>query len=108
MIYTIYIGAALAEIAGCYCIWLWMRLDRTVYWTIPGVALLIGFAILLTLIPNDVAGRAYAAYGGVYITASVAWMWLIEGQRPSVTDISGGLVCLLGATIILVGAARAS
>ena len=107
MIYTLYIGAALAEISGCYCIWLWMRLDRSIYWMIPGVAMLIAFAFLLAFIPNEFAGRAYAAYGGVYIAASLAWLWLIEGQRPTVTDVSGAAVCLLGAAIILIGAARA-
>jgi small multidrug resistance family-3 protein len=37
------------------------------------------FAYLLTLVPSDAAGRAYAAYGGIYIVASLAWLWAMEG-----------------------------
>ena len=55
---------------------------------------------------SDAAGRAYAAYGGVYIAASLLWLWVVEGQAPTVWDLSGAALCLAGAGIILVGAAR--
>ncbi len=64
-----YVGAALAEIAGCFAFWAWLRLDRSVWWLVPGVASLALFAYLLTLVESAAAGRAYAAYGGVYIAA---------------------------------------
>lgn len=98
---VIYAGAALAEIAGCFAFWAWLRLGRSVWWGVPGVASLCLFAWLLTLVPTDAAGRAYAAYGGVYIAASLVWLWLVEGARPDRWDVIGASVCLIGAAIIL-------
>jgi small multidrug resistance family-3 protein len=98
-----YIGAAFAEIAGCFAFWAWLRLDRSAWWLIPGIASLALFAYLLTLIESDFAGRAYAAYGGVYIAASLLWLWTVEGSRPDRWDAIGAVVCLGGAAIILLG-----
>jgi len=97
------IGAALAEIAGCFAFWAWLRLDRTVLWLVPGVACLLLFASLLTLIETPAAGRAYAVYGGVYIVASLGWLWLVEGARPDRWDLVGAAICLAGAAVILFG-----
>jgi small multidrug resistance family-3 protein len=98
-----YVAAALAEIGGCFAFWAWLRLDKPVWWLLPGVVLLIAFAYLLTRVDADAAGRAYAAYGGVYIVASVFWLWAIEGVRPDRWDVTGSVVCLAGAAIILLG-----
>lgn len=98
-----YTGAAIAEIAGCFAFWAWLRLGRSPLWLVPGIASLILFAFLLTRIDSAFAGRTYAAYGGVYITASLAWLWIVEGQRPDRWDITGVAVCLAGAAIILWG-----
>ncbi|WP_076070156.1 YnfA family protein [Sphingomonas montana] len=95
--------AATAEIAGCFAFWAWVRLDRSPLWLLPGIAALLLFAWLLTLAPVDAAGRAFAAYGGVYVAASVVWAWLAEGVRPDRTDIAGAVVALVGAGIILPG-----
>ena len=99
----IYIAAALAEIAGCFAFWGWLRLDKPVWWLAPGMLALALFAYLLTLIDAQHAGRAYAAYGGVYIAASIGWLWLVEGARPDRWDLIGLAVCLAGAAIILFG-----
>jgi small multidrug resistance family-3 protein len=96
-----YIGAALAEIAGCFAFWAWLRLDKSPLWLLPGILSLCAFAYLLTLVESDAAGRTYAAYGGIYIVASLVWLWLIEGVRPDRWDIFGGGICLLGAAVIL-------
>ena len=53
--------------------------------------------------PADAAGRAFAAYGGVYIVASLAWMALVEKTTPDRWDLIGGAVCLIGAGVILFG-----
>ena len=101
--FAIYATAALAEIAGCFAFWAWLRLDRSALWLIPGMLALALFAYLLTRIDVAFAGRAYAAYGGVYIAASLLWLWLAEGTRPDRWDLAGALVCLLGAGMILFG-----
>jgi len=104
-VYTpiLFITAAIAEIAGCFAFWAWLRLDKSALWAIPGTLSLIAFAVLLTRVDVAFAGRAYAGYGGVYIVASLGWLWLIEDAQPDRWDIIGGTVCLLGAAIILWG-----
>lgn len=97
----VYIGAALAEIGGCFAFWAWLRLDKSPLWLVRGMASLALFAWLLTMVESDAAGRAYAAYGGVYICASLAWLWAVEGLRPDRWDVTGAAICLLGASIIL-------
>ncbi|WP_442583620.1 YnfA family protein [Mesorhizobium sp. ASY16-5R] len=101
MTYLIYAAAALAEIAGCFAFWAWWRLDRSPLWLAPGLLSLVLFAWLLTLVQADAAGRAYAAYGGIYIAASLFWLWLAEGVRPDRWDTLGAAICLVGASIIL-------
>lgn len=98
-----YIGAAIAEIAGCFAFWAWLRLDKSVWWLVPGVASLALFAYLLTLIDAEHAGRSYAAYGGVYIVSALGWLWLAEGVKPDRWDVLGATICLIGAAIILFG-----
>ena len=98
-----YMGAALAEIAGCFSFWAWLRLEKSPLWLVPGMISLALFAWLLTLVDSDAAGRAYAAYGGVYICASLFWLWSVEGVRPDRWDVIGGTVCLVGTAIILLG-----
>lgn len=100
---ALYIAAAVAEIAGCFAFWAWVRLGRSVLWLAPGMASLAVFAWLLTRAEAPLAGRAYAAYGGVYIAASLAWLWLVEGNMPDQWEIAGALICIAGAGIILLG-----
>ncbi|UHS56129.1 YnfA family protein [Agrobacterium vaccinii] len=102
-LYLIYAAAALAEIAGCFAFWAWLRMGKSVGWLVPGMISLAAFAWLLTLVPTEAAGRAYAAYGGIYIVASLIWLWSVEGHTPDRWDIAGGVVCLAGASLILFG-----
>lgn len=97
----VYAAAAVAEISGCFCFWAWLRLGKSSLWLVPGMASLAAFAWLLTLSPAAFAGRAYAAYGGIYIVASLAWLWLAEGFRPDRWDVAGAFLCLVGAVVIL-------
>jgi small multidrug resistance family-3 protein len=95
--------AAVGEIAGCFAFWAWLRMQKSPWWIVPGLASLIVFALALTRIEAAHAGRAYAAYGGVYILASLAWLRVVEGVRPDRWDLIGAAVCLAGAGIILFG-----
>ena len=93
--------AAGREIAGCFAVWAWWRGGASILWLIPGLAALAAFAYLLALTPTLTAGRSFAAYGGVYIAASLFWMWTVEGIRPDRADLAGAALALAGAAVIL-------
>lgn len=97
----VFVAAALAEIGGCFAVWAVLRLGAPGWWLLPGFASLAAFAWLLTLVDAPVAGRVYAAYGGIYITASILWLWLVEEFRPDRWDVLGAAVALGGAAIII-------
>ncbi len=100
---ALYMAAALFEIGGCFAVWAWARSGASALWLAPGLAALALFAWLLTLAPSDFAGRAYAAYGGIYVAASLGWLWVVEGIRPDRWDVTGAAICLAGASLILYG-----
>lgn len=103
MTILIFVVAALAEIAGCFAFWAWLRLGAKPIWILPGVLSLVLFAVLLTRTEPLFAGRAYAAYGGIYIAVSLAWLWIFEGVTPSRYDLAGAALCIGGAAVILMG-----
>lgn len=93
--------AALGEIAGCFAFWAVLRKGASPLWAVPGLFALVLFAALLARVEADFAGRAFAAYGGIYIAASLLWMWLAEGARPDRFDIAGTALALAGAALIV-------
>lgn len=99
----LYVAAALAEIAGCFAVWSWWRAGASALWLLPGALALALFAGLLAVSPPAVAGRSFAAYGGIYIGASLVWMVAVEGQTPRWSDLAGALLALAGAGVILSG-----
>lgn len=101
--YLVFLLAALLEIAGCYAAWMWLRLGRSPWWLVPGGVSLLLFAIVLARADAAFAGRAFAAYGGVYIATALAWLTIVEGTLPLPSDLIGVLVCLAGAGIIVFG-----
>lgn len=98
-----YCLAALGEIGGCFAFWAWLRMGKSALWALPGLVSLAIFAFVLTRVDASNAGRAYAAYGGIYIIASILWLWMAEGVQPDRWDLSGAAVCLIGSAIILFG-----
>lgn len=97
----VFVTAAFLEIAGCFAFWAWLRRGASPLIALVGVGSLIGFAVALTRADSVFAGRAYAAYGGIYIAASLVWLWLAEGQRPSATDLLGAVIAVGGALVII-------
>lgn len=97
--FLLFVVTAIAEIIGCYLPYLWLKEGRSVLLLIPGAISLAIFAWLLTLHPAA-AGRVYAAYGGVYISVALIWLWLVEGIRPSGWDYAGVALALAGMAII--------
>lgn len=98
-----FVLAAALEIAGCYAAWMWLRLGRSVWWLVPGGLSLLAFALVLTRVDAAYAGRAYAAYGGVYIVSSLLWLAIVERTAPRLSDMIGSALCILGAAIVLFG-----
>lgn len=95
-------ATAACEIAGCYLVYLWLRRAGPVWLLLPAALALAVFAWLLTLHPTA-AARVYAAYGGVYIGASLLWLRYVEGVRLTPWDFAGAVLCLLGAGVIVWG-----
>lgn len=91
---------ALAEIVGCYLPYLWLREGKTIWLLLPAALSLAAFAWLLSLHPTA-AGRVYAAYGGVYISTAILWLWAVDGIRPTVWDLVGSAVAVAGMAIIM-------
>ena len=104
---ALFVVAAFFEIAGCFAFWLWLRRGVSLSVATLGVASLIGFAVTLTRVNSAFAGRAYAAYGGIYIASSLLWLWIVEHQRPSPTDLIGAGLAIAGALVIIGFAQRA-
>lgn len=100
--FALFALTALAEILGCYLPWLWLKQGHSVWLLVPAAASLAAFVWLLTLHPQA-AGRVYAAYGGVYVSMALLWLWAVDSVRPSLTDWLGVGLALLGMAIIMLG-----
>jgi small multidrug resistance family-3 protein len=77
---AVFVLAAFLEIAGCFTFWLWLRRGASFPIAVVGTLSLVGFAFALTRIDSPFAGRAYAAYGGIYIAASLIWLWIARSS----------------------------
>ena len=99
---ALFVITAIAEIVGCYLPYLWLRQGKSAWLLVPGVLSLLAFAYLLTLDPTA-AGRVYAAYGGVYVSVALMWLWLVDAVKPTRWDIGGVALCLIGMSIIMFG-----
>lgn len=98
--FLLFVLTAITEIVGCYLPYLWLRKGGSAWLLLPAAASLALFAWLLTLHPTA-AGRVYAAYGGVYVTVAIAWLWWVEAVKPSRWDLLGVALCLLGMAVIM-------
>ncbi|MDR2220431.1 MAG: YnfA family protein [Methylobacillus sp.] len=101
-VFGLFVVTAVAEILGCYLPYLWLRQGASVWLLVPAALSLILFSWLLTLHPTA-AGRVYAAYGGVYVSVAIVWLWLVDGIRPEVSDWVGVAVVLVGMSILMFG-----
>lgn len=96
----LFIATAIAEIVGCYLPYLWLTKGASAWLLLPAAGALALFVWLLTLHPTA-AGRVYAAYGGVYVATAVFWLWAVDGLRPTIWDVVGAMVAVLGMGIIM-------
>lgn len=98
--FLLFLATALAEIVGCYLPYLWLARQASAWLLVPAAFSLALFAWLLTL-HEAAAGRVYAAYGGVYISVALAWLWAVDGVRPTAWDVVGVSLSLLGMGVII-------
>lgn len=98
----LFIVTAVAEIIGCYLPYLWLRENGSPWLLVIAAVSLALFAWLLTLHPTD-TGRVYAAYGGVYVAIALLWLWRVDGVTPTVSDIAGVTIILIGTGVIVFG-----
>ena len=96
----LFVATAIAEIVGCYLPWLWLRKGGNAWLLAPAAASLALFVWLLSLHPTA-SGRVYAAYGGVYVSVALAWLWWVDAVRPTRWDLLGAALCLLGMAVIM-------
>ena len=102
----LFVLTAIAEIVGCYLPYLWLRKGGSAWLLIPGIASLLLFAWLLAQHPAP-SGRVYAAYGGIYVTVALAWLWAVDGVAPTRWDVIGVILVLAGMSAIVWGGWRA-
>ena len=104
--FTLFFITAIAEIVGCYLPYLWIKKGASAWLLLPAAASLALFAWLLSLHPTA-AGRVYAAYGGVYVSVAMLWLWLVDAVRPTTWDLVGVAICLVGMAVIMLGSQHA-
>ena len=104
--FGLFVLTAVAEIVGCYLPYLWLKKDGSAWLLLPAAASLVMFVWLLTLHPTA-AGRVYAGYGGVYVTVALVWLWVVNAVKPTLWDIAGVGIVLLGMAVIMLGSQRA-
>ena len=96
----IFILAGLCEIGGGYLVWLWLREQKPVWYGILGSIILFLYGVVATMQSANF-GRVYAAYGGIFIVLAILWGWKVDGFVPDRYDIIGGVIALLGMSIIM-------
>jgi small multidrug resistance family-3 protein len=97
--FGLFVVAALLEIGGGYLVWLWLREKRRIYYGLVGGIILFVYGIIPTLQPSNF-GRVYAAYGGIFVVMAIIWGLMVDKKRPDRYEILGGIIVLLGASII--------
>lgn len=97
---ALFVLTAIAEIVGCYLPYLWLQKGRSPWLLLPAALSLGTFSWLLTLHPSA-SGRTYAAYGGVYVSMAIVWLWLIDGVQPDAWDLAGVALCVTGMAVIV-------
>ncbi|MBL1211468.1 MAG: YnfA family protein [Geminocystis sp. GBBB08] len=96
----LFVLAGFCEIGGGYLFWLWLRGGKNIWFAIVGILILALYGIVPTLQPVNF-GRAYAAYGGIFIVLSILWGWLVDKVVPDKFDLLGAWIAFLGVLVIM-------
>lgn len=95
----LFLLAAIAEIAGGYLVWLWIRQKKKLIFGIVGGIILFTYGIIPTFQTSNF-GRIYAAYGGFFIISSILWGMFVDRKKPDRYEVIGSLIAVIGAVII--------
>jgi len=95
-----FVVSGLCEIGGGYLVWLWIREAKSGWLALAGAALLTIYGFVATLQPANF-GRAYAAYGGIFIILSIFWGWRIDHIAPDRLDWLGTAIVLAGVGVMM-------
>jgi len=96
----LFLLAGLSEIGGGYLVWLWLREGKSIWFALFGAAVLVLYGIIPTF-QHTGFGRAYAAYGGIFVILSVFWGWKIDRIAPDRFDLIGSALAILGVLVIM-------
>ena len=97
----LFVIAALAEVGGAYLVWQGVREERGWWFVLAGILALAGYGFIATLQPSPHFGRILAAYGGIFVVASLAWGMVFDQFQPDRYDLIGAALCLIGVGIIM-------
>ena len=98
---ALFVLAAIAEIGGAWLVWQGVRAHRGLLWVGAGVIALGLYGFVATLQAEPNFGRILAAYGGVFVAASLLWGMVVDGFRPDRYDFLGAAICLVGVVVIM-------
>lgn len=95
-----FVLSGLCEIGGGYLVWQWIREGRSGWLALSGIILLTAYGFAATLQPANF-GRAYAAYGGIFIILSIMWGWQVDKIMPDRLDWVGAAIVLVGVLVMM-------
>jgi len=101
--FAIFLVALAGELGGTYAVWRWLRTGATPLLALAACALLLGYAAVQTLQPEDRYGRLFAAYAGVFLIGALLWGWIVDGRAPDRFDWIGAAIVLVGVVVVLFG-----
>ena len=91
--------AGLCEIGGGYLVWLWLREDFS--WILGAVG---GFVLFLyAIVPTFQKShfhRVYAAYGRIFVIASIIWGYWVDKKKPDRFELIGSVIVLVGVAVM--------
>jgi small multidrug resistance family-3 protein len=95
-----FIVAGCCEIGGGYLVWLALREGKSIWLAGVGMLLLGLYGAVPTLQPTHF-GRAYAAYGGVFVILSIFWGWFVDRVKPDGFDFIGAAAIVFGVIVMM-------
>jgi small multidrug resistance family-3 protein len=97
--------SGLLEVGGGYGVWRWMKGSASLLVGLVGLLGLGLYGIVAALEPLPF-GRAFAAYGGVFVLISLVFSGVFDNFRPDRWDLAGAALVGAGVLVMLYGGSR--